>query len=539
MFVTSLFDEWWKNLERLRLTSQNDSQRNGDDVSTYDDFLERQKDVWTPSEIYQKCCPRFLAGNISHRRKSGQFVCFGGCRKIHPIITLYFDPDKNCTIATLSCRLDPFKKYFDKRVNEGSGVWKSPVYCELNGFLRENLRQLRHEQRLFGGHLVKVAIGALEASDAAHGLLLEETHLKEHRRRHGRSPTRCDDSRDAVNTFNCNTKSFPCEKIERLEMALEICRLWGLGENLDVLSLDCMSRTSHVFRKIATPIIEQRVKECEFVVTPLVDGHVISGRSVFRRGYSDRQTIYEKEQDRLVEYAMCSSVLYRRQQEEEETHVKKTNGGCKRGRFLPADCSYSSKSEDENDSKGEDCIGFSWACEELSYANLELEFMDIGVPEYVGQKVIVQWKRSDADIPDETHQHHEEIVHDSSSSSLSSSTGIELPVFRLKLDRAPQKTGTMNLSVPHFDLKLAIRNTCVSQLDDVTFSYSGDAQVLECKADFAFLVAAYARSLEPCLKAEYQKIETTRPLLRHEREFGKEVQSAASSSPMSSYIWKI
>ena len=104
-----------------------------------------------------------------------------------------------------------------------------------------------------------------------------------------------------------------------------------------------------------------------------------------------------------------------------------------------------------------------------------------------------------------------------------------LPVVRLRLDWATQKKGIKKFSTPHFDLKLDVERTSAQQVDEVTFVYEGKATLLECRADFAFLVAAYANSLEPFLIAKHQQIETKRPLLLHEEAFLQEVKKAASS----------
>lgn len=539
MFGTSLLDEWWKRLDVL---GEADKLHDGcvrAYGNTYDAFLQRQKDIWTPSELYEKCCPRFLAGGVvSRRNKNGQFVCCGGCHKIHPTITLYFDGDKNCTVATLSYRLDPFTKYFDQCVSEGSASWKSTLYYELNGFLRENLHRLRHHQCFFGGHLVKTAIGALRDSDAAQRSWLEEYHLRQHLRRH-QPGVECDDAATtAFSSTNITTEPGQYQDYEKLEVVLEICRLWGLGDNLDVLSIDCMLRTSQVFRKVATPMAEKRVKECKFVVTPLVDGHAKSGYSVFRRADTSRERIIEREGGRLVEYAVGSSILCREKRDKIIENVSNEIARKKslRGHFLPVACSnvaFNKNSDrNRNGSEHEEMTGFSWACEELSYTNLELEFMDTSVPEYVGQKVIVHWQCGNIDMPNQSEK-NSLSTQDPHSSLLIPM----MPVFRLKLDWASQKKGIRKFSAPHFDLKLDIQRTSALQVDEVTFLYKGNAKILECRADFSFLVAAYARSLEPCLKANHQQIETMRPLLRHEHTFLQEVQLAASVCSFSPHTY--
>lgn len=523
MSVTSLVGEWRGSLDSGEMADQNDFERRYG--TTYDDFLRHQRKIWTPSELYEKCCPMFLAGGKSRRNKNGQFVCCGGCRKLHPIVLLYFDRGKKCTVATLSYRLDPFTNFFDQCVKAGNAVWKSPFYCELNGFLRENLYRLRHDQRFFGGHLVKTAIGALKDSDEAQRSLLEDAHL----RRHLRFDQHNVRYKNVGSTKN--TTLGPQYDTMRLEMALEVCRLWGLGDTLDVLSIDCMLRTSRAFRRVAIPIAEKRVKECKFVITPLVDGHVKSGHSVFRRADPGRERIIERENGRLVEYAVGSSILYLQKRDKTDVYPHElTRKKPITGNFLPA----TKPASDQNPERHKDAAetkafgGFCWACEELSYTNLELEFMDISVPEYVGQKVVVHWQRDHVDIP--RHSANEQP-----SSRESSSLAMSMmPVFRLKLDWASQQEGVKKFSVPHFDLKLDVQMTSVLQVDEVTFLYKGNAKILECRAGFAFLVASYARSLEPSLIAHHQKIEMTRPLLQHERDFLKEVQlcaSMCSSSP--------
>ena len=537
MFEVDFVNEWWKRLNLSRIASHSHYDRNIPNEDVYHDLLERQKDIWTPSELYEKCCPIFLAGVASRRTKNGPFVCYIGCHRIHPTITLYFDADKNCTIAVLSCCLDPFKKFFDECVNEGNAVWISPLYCELNGFLRENFHRLQHQQRFFGGHLVKIAIGALDDSDAAQRTQLEEAHIQQHRRRHRRHRVQSNNRTSPFNTVSISSSfskaSAKCyEDIERLEVVLEICRMWGLGECLDVFSIYCLLRTSRVFRKVGIPMAEKRVKECNFVITPLVDGHMTSGRSIFRRLNSNRQTILQREEGHLVEYAVCSSIIYRQRGGERRSSPTRNEDDNHFSRsFYPATCSDAiSDQNPERNRYGEEsgnCTEFSWACEELSYTNLELECMDMGIKEYTGQQVIVQWKRNDVDNPFNFRKKDTSIEVASSSSFLQSSKS-SIPVLRVKLDRARQTTGIAKFSVPHFLLRIDIRKSLVSQVDDVTFFYEGEAEILECRADFLFLVAVYARSLSALLIENHQQINKLRPLLQHEHAFLEEVQQAAS-----------
>jgi len=525
-------NEWWKRLNVLIIDSQIHNDHDMPNGSVYHDLIEHQKEKWTPSELYGKCCPVFLAGMASRRNKNGQLIC-GGCNKIHPTITLYFDVDKNCTVAVLSCCLDPFKKFFDQCVKEGNAVWISPLYCELNGYLRENLYRLQHQQRYFGRHLVDIAMGALNDSDVAQRSQLEEAHIHQYQRRHHRYDFQRGASLNTVSISSPSVKTSAkgSQDIERLEIVLEICGMWGLGDCLDVLSIYCLIRTSMVFRKLGIGMAKNRVKECNLVITPLVDGHVTSGNSLFRRVNTNLQTILQREEGHFVEYAMCSSILYRQQGDKRESSTtEKKNEKSLCGSFCPV--TYSNDFSDQNPQSNKyydessNSTDFSWACEELSYANLEVQCMKSGLQEYIGQQVIVQWRCDDVDNP--TNHVTKDASTKSASASFFQPTKSGLPALRVKIDRARQNSGIAKFSVPHFHLRIDIRKSLVAQVDEVTSFYEGEAKILECRTGFLFLVAVYARSLLPRLVEKYQQIKEMRPLLQHEHTFLEEVQQAAS-----------
>jgi len=93
--------------------------------------------------------------------------CMGNCGREHPRLVLSFDAATKTTVATVTHpELLPFQNYFEERVNEETAWVRDRSSYDLNGFIRENLTNLR-TQRHFGRHLVSVADGALEASDAA------------------------------------------------------------------------------------------------------------------------------------------------------------------------------------------------------------------------------------------------------------------------------------------------------------------------------------------------------------------------------------
>jgi hypothetical protein len=187
MFVASVLDEWWKHFgggcDRIA-GSQPRRRYNAQRLGSpeWDEFVKQKRMVWTPLDLFEQCCPRWLASgrlqefghiteatttNPSEEDQTQEWPCTGCCHKRHPTITFFFDEERTTTIAVLSHRLDPFTTILDRRVEEGSAIRKSPLYYELQGYLRENLSQWRrrHEHGGLGPHLVKVAIGALKKSD--------------------------------------------------------------------------------------------------------------------------------------------------------------------------------------------------------------------------------------------------------------------------------------------------------------------------------------------------------------------------------------
>jgi hypothetical protein len=187
MFVASVLDEWWRHfgggcdrMDGSHPRRRYNAKRLGS--PEWDEFVKQQRMVWTPPDLFEQCCPRWLASgrlqefghttgatttHPSEDDETQEWPCTGCCNKRHPSITLFFDEKRTTTIAVLSHRLDPFTIILDGRVEEGSAIRKSPLYYELKGYLRENLSQLRrhHEHGGLGPHLVKVAMGALKKSD--------------------------------------------------------------------------------------------------------------------------------------------------------------------------------------------------------------------------------------------------------------------------------------------------------------------------------------------------------------------------------------
>jgi hypothetical protein len=643
MFVAGLVDGIIRKIDetRRRHHQHHGGPHGGSrDGETYQSFVARQEEVWTPPDLFDKCCARWLAGgggcqhhyhnhggpphrhdnrddrshtslsstsfdtllssqtsgsslsssssfptttttmsaslDYSHRRlKNGQWTCNGGCNKLHPTVTLFFDTVQQKTLAVLSCRLDPFVKYFDSLVDKGCAVCKTPYLYELDGYVRQNLYYLtettattkndkdddddddKEQQRqnrtiaVFGSHLVKVALGAMEQSDQAHRDMLESQHLCRHRHRH-----------NCCQPQLCSNEKTHSTKL--LDDVLDVCLLNGLADDLDVLTLHCLQRTNRKLREISSSIIKKRLAQTQLVVSPLVDGCYVAGYSVFRRSHAGRTTVMEREHGgRMVEYAVCPPILCKM-----STHHRGTAQCNAHHTFSQSNVILDGDGDDDGDENDDSasrvepqptekidiCSSqtdhslnqlrfcpsestndrFDWACEELSFANLEREWGDICVHEYIGQNIVVYWRRSKVDII-----HHRENMTGTATTSSSSSNPVhtssssllpcDVPIFNVRLGTSKKGPIRINeFSMPHFTLKLDVEQMNATQVDEVTVRFGGKARIVDCQMDYLCLVAMYARSLEPVLFSQLCEIKKTRPLLQHEQDFFSYVQKAAA-----------
>ena len=651
MFVAGLVDEIIRQIDQTRrrhrhsegqghgpVSSPLSCGSNGGDIETYHSFMTRQKELWTPPDLFDKCCARWLAGGggggggklfdfhdnhhrphqsqhnnssissfdslLSHgtlgsslsssssssttltarstdyhhcRLKNGRWTCNGGCNKLHPTITLFFDASNQKTLAVLSCRLDPFVKYFDSLVDIRVAVCKTPYLYELDGYVRQNLHFMTSEQGeqdhkhqygfnnkelnsikekrhrpvpSFKGHLVKVAMGAIEESDAAHREVLELEH--NHRGGHG-----CPSSNNPTKEYS-NRERWS----QLFDNVLDVCLLNDLEEHLDVLTLHCMTRTNAKLRTVATKLIEKRLTETELVISPFVDGCYMAGYSVFRREQALRKTVVQREHGgRMIEYAVCLPTVCKsaskkkkigsvddsndpvvswcHRRNDNEYDKNDNDNKSKNARLGAKDSHLHSNSllghnkvvfrtlDDTNDR-------FDWACEELSFANLERDWGDICVHEYVGQNVKVYWRRSKVDmVGDDNFTTDTKAVSFANTSSTSTSTASttqpsDLHFFNVRLSTSKKGLIDINeFSMPHFTLKMDVEQMDATQVDEVTVRFRGKARVVDCQMDFLCLVAVYARSLESKLFRQLKKMEKTRPLLSHEVDFFRYVQKAS------------
>jgi len=228
-----------------------------ENMRSWTQFRRSQSLIWKPTNIFNQCCVKWLAdGNTNssgdgygYDQYSFRNGCAGRCNRDHPTITLSYDQE-NGTLATVSHLLVPFLNYFQQRIHLETAFPKSRWQFHLNGFVRENLTDLKR-QRGFGGHLVKLLLtNTLEDSDKAYNQQIDgEQQLKQKRAR-----VEMD-----MNTF---------------EEAMDVVLLHRLQEDLEVdpMSLHCMRKTSLLFRTIASGIAVKKMKSLNISVTPLVNG---------------------------------------------------------------------------------------------------------------------------------------------------------------------------------------------------------------------------------------------------------------------------
>jgi hypothetical protein len=373
-------------------------------------------------------------------------------RLANPFVTLFYDGDKKITVAVLAERLDSLSIYFQCRVEEGTAYQRSPLYYELDGYVRENWTKIQRQEG-FGAHSVSVAVGSLKASDDAQGYELTTE------RRSRRRKTVDDDL---------------------LEQALDIASLHRLKDDLDVISISCMSQASKALNRVASKLARQRLLDTTLIIRPFVDGISLNGYSNFVRGDATG-LVSCSESGRAVEYCQRQDILLSSSSGSEEF-------------FKPISSSISE---------------LSWECEELALANLHRWWGDICIRDYIGQKLILYWK-IDASHPD--------YVDNKCSSTVS--------LAALRLEAEPSK-GVRTWPLAQSSICLDVLESRVTAIDDVTMSFAGRLRVLQVRLNFASLVGAAARGKLDSLRKTHERIEESRPLLEHEIDYLLEVERAA------------
>jgi hypothetical protein len=256
-------------------------------------------------------------------------------RRANPLVTLFFDGDKKITVVVLSERLDNLSMYFQCRVEQGTAYQRSPLYYEMDGYIRENWTKIQR-QKGFGSHTVSIAVGSLKASDDA--------------------------QRDELTTERQSRMRKTVDD-ELLEQALNIARLHRLKDDLDVISISFMRQASKAFGRVASKLARQRLLDTTLILRPFVDGISLNGYSNFVRGDATN-LVSCSESGSANQYCQREDILLSSSVGDEEF-------------FKPVPGTISD---------------ISWECEELALANLHRWWGDIAIRDYVGQKLILYWK---------------------------------------------------------------------------------------------------------------------------------------------------
>jgi len=497
-------------------------------------------------------------------------------------VTLFFDSDKKMTIGVLSQspRQQEQRRshasvemanYFSNRVRAGSAYQRSPLYFELDGYIRENrthIRQYMSGRRPDGQWprssntagtcrgseeasdrqeekdtskdgstetMISVAMGSLEASDAAQQQELLE---QEERLRQQRQCESYDDDDDDDTTFSGRWTD-----LDRLERVLEIARLVRLNDDLDVLSIYFLRLTSKLCGRVAARVAMHRMQTTRLTLTPFVDGVSLTGYSNFVRHEDHRNNnddadaetqgpiklVRHSETGRLIEYRQCRDLalqnycLGTRQSAPEEiatfTPIQRNDSSC--------GCE------------------FSWKCEEIALANLHRWWGDIAIRDYMGQKLVLSWNPLSVDAINFQKQHPKNIENNDQDGNSSSNSSDSCPLVTLaaiRLENGPKqgiqtfsplspdqlKKHRQENSASSLSMTLNVLKSETRSIDHVTMLYTGHARVEKVQMNFMSLVKAMAKAVAPRVREEQLDILQMRPLLPKEVEYVKMIEEAAA-----------
>lgn len=469
-------------------------------------LLEQGRQMWTPSNIFNRCCVKWLIdGRDRGYDVDGYYDEYSprngcnGCNRDHPCITLKFDAVTGTT-ATMSHRLDPFVRC----LHNIDGAWPhSATIYHLNGYLRTNDTALR-SQNCFGGHLVKVEPGSMEASDAAQAAELE----KEERERDNKRPRVNSDDQDG-----------DTEPFNMMEEVMDI-----VLDNMqnDPVTLFCMRLVSKQFHKIATSTASKKLEKLDLSITPLVNGISRYGDSKLD-GYNEETfgvgSWCDGIPDEIWEYSKKENVslIY---QPPNETGIA--------GGYYPInseattfDWNSGNLLRDLEEDDDEDHEQSDWA----EYA-------------YYGQSMRVFWHPSQEDAvnpPERTDFY-----------GLRAEPSLGVLVDELHLLRPPN-CGNVTKSRKHCTINYEVLESNASQTEEDEdaeeegsdeegsvlgktsryIEYSGKIKLGSVKVDFGFLVQAHACQLKNELSRKYSSILQERPLTHTEKEYEKLIAVAA------------
>lgn len=207
---------------------------------------KEERRIWTPSHIFESCCPLWLKDGpeILGHRGQGAKGCSGGCGKAHPRITLDYDNARGA-VASISHELNPFLRYFDGLCDQGKAArldstddGSSKCY-HLTGFLQAQTEEL--QKSFIPTHLVKVSPDALAASRRAHQQQTDHSEVERVAKRQKAQGSSVD--------------------MNLLESAMEIACNHCLPEHLDVVDIAWMRLSCKPLAKFASKMAHARLEQ--------------------------------------------------------------------------------------------------------------------------------------------------------------------------------------------------------------------------------------------------------------------------------------
>jgi len=468
-------------------------------------LLPAQDSCWSAFYV-----PGAGSSESTTRRRRRDHENSGKSEKRSPLVTLHFDSVKKMTIAVLaSSSHNRLASYFQNRVQKGTAYLVSPLYFELDGYIRENLCDMKESLPRMCGEVdgfISIAIGSLEESDREqrYELMGESQALS-------LVPSGIGQLGDMSSLSFSISQTTPVNS-DKLEQVLEIASLHRLNDDLDVISIYFMRLVNKVFARVSAKLARNRLQTTRLLVTPFVNGIYTAGYSRFiRRDGQDDESISlvrHLESSRTVEY--------------------------ERGKDMEF-CAPASRFNDSNATScvfycASPCSDVSWKCEEIALANLHRWWGDISLPDYVGQKLLVSWILSPVDAKDHQPPSRPSTSSRERNDSSDDNGPLTVPVatLRLPVDGGPPE-GVRDWPLSFARMRLDVRNRGrAHQLDDVTVSYSGKLSIEHVHLDFPCLVRASAKAVAMRLVNEYTEIEQHRPLLPNEEAYRTLVEEAAN-----------
>lgn len=493
-------------------------------------LLEQGRSTWTPRDILNRCCVKWLVDGGARYDEYGGFYdeysprngC-SGCSRDHPCITLRFNANTNMTIASMSHRLDPFVRCLNGLVSEEKAWPHSATEYHLDGYLRPNETVLRSHDG-FGSHLIKVPKGEREASDAAQAAEAEE------REDCSRAAKRRRGGEDAsISALNANDFATAMHVVAKQWLQIEL-------QN-DPFALLCLRQVCKSFKKIATSIASTKVNMLDLSITPLVNGRQKYGDSKLD-GY-DSETFDDggfgpEGPDYVAEYEKRDKISFVCH------HPMKTGGG----RYQPVDTtsSFGWKSGLERDAEEEDAD--SYDTDRAKYA-------------YRGQILRVYWHPGESD-PVRTPTRMEGMYGEAKPR-----LGVRIAEFHL---HEQPSCGSVSTSEGGVSVRYEVLQSTTSKTEEVDreeevsdyetdeeaedgvrrivdvvehktkyVEYSGRIKLLELRIDFGVLVRFHARHIRSELQRKYGNIMRERPLTQSEKEYQEMVIAATGLSIPAGY----